>query len=148
MNEELIERTMSELECKALHPLRWMVFVRTCPLPVKTDSGLLWLPPSQTQMYPSLKVEMPHERILKGVVLAAGPKAPAAKPGDMVLFKRLHFAYWKKMADGTYVGWIDYNQLIGFPEDDHGSVNTNRAVPREDPCRDEEVRGSAGHDCR
>jgi len=133
MNEELIDLTMKELECKALHPLRWMVFVRTCPLEQKTESGKLWLPPSMTQMYPSMHVELPHLRLVRAVILAAGPKAYAAKPGDTVLFKRLHFAYWKKLTDGTYVGWLDYNDLIGFAEDPHEPEDEDHAVPSQTP---------------
>lgn len=144
MNEELIERTMQELEVKALHPLRWMVFVRTCPLEQKTESGLLWLPPSASTMYPSMTTELPHLRVVRAVVLAAGPKAYSAKRGDMVLFKRLHFAYWKKMADGTYVGWIDYNDLIGFAEDRHESEDEDRDVPSQATDRGHAVQGEAG----
>ena len=126
---DLIRRTMEELECKALHPLRWMVFVRTLPLEQKTYSGKLWLPPSATDMYPSMHVELPHKRMVHAVVLAAGPKAPYVKPGDTVMFQRLHFAWWKKMQDGTFVGWIDYNQLAGFVEDTDESQDADRPVP-------------------
>ena len=144
---DLIERTFEELEVKALRPLRWMVFLRTEALPQKTETGKLWLPPSATDMYPSMHVELPHLRLLRGIVLAAGPTAYAVKPGDTILFKRLHFAYWKKMADGTFVGWIDYNQLIGIAEDPHEHQDSDSVVsstPRSD--RVEGVQGEAGAD--
>jgi hypothetical protein len=152
---DLIKKTFEELEVKALHPLRWMVFVRTLPLEQKTESGKLWLPPSCTDMYPSMYVELPHLRIVRAIVLAAGPKAYAANPGDTILFKRLHFAYWKKMADGTYVGWLDYNDVIGFDaEDPHESQDHDRDVPGEaaadrEAATDgaEDLRGEARSDC-
>lgn len=151
---DLIEKTFVELGVKALHPLRWMVFVRTLPFEQKTESGKLWLPPSCTDMYPSMHTELPHLRIVKAVVLAAGPKAYAANPGDTLVFKRLHFAYWKKMADGTYVGWLDYNDVIGFSEDPHESQDQDHVVPGEasadrEAATDgiEDLRGETGEDC-
>lgn len=125
-SEELIKATFAEIGIKGIRVPRWLILVRTEPLEQKTPGGL-WLPPKLTNFYG----ELPHLRPLVGLVLAAGPKA-YVKVGDRVAFQRLHFQRWCQMQDGTFVGWIDYNQLHGFAEDDH--VNDSHS-PGEDSGR-------------
>ena len=115
---ELIAKTMEELGVKAIRPMNWLVVVRTEPIPEKTEGGI-WLPQVATAFYASWHVEMPHMRVVRSRVIAAGPKAHGLKPGDRVAFKRLHFARWMKMSDGTMVGWVDFNQLVGHVEDEY-----------------------------
>jgi len=106
---DLIERTWAELGVKGIRPLRRTLFVRTVPPATMTMSGRLWLPPKQIGFYGVL----PHLRIVKGTVLAAG-KDCSSKPGDYVCFQRLHFARWEPVQErDAYVGWIDESQLVG-----------------------------------
>lgn len=108
-----IQSTLQELGVKTLRPLRRTIFIKTLPPPQKTDSGLLWLPPSLSSFYG----EMPHLRILKGEVLAVGPTC-TVKVGETVAFQRLHFARWTSLSVAdTYVGWIDETHLVGYPLD-------------------------------
>lgn len=103
---EIVDRTWAEVGCR-VRPLKRMVFVRT--LPMATKVGLIYLPPKMT----SFHGELPHQITIRSMVLSSGPKC-TVKPGDMVCFTRLHFAWWKKLEDGCMVGWIDESQLTGY----------------------------------
>lgn len=124
--EARIAETLAELGAKALRPLRWYLMVRTEPVEERTAGGL-WLPPKLASFYGPL----PHRQILEGLVLAAGPDA-ALNQGDRVAFQRLHFSRWCQMADQTYVGWVDSNQLLGIVEEE-------RDEHPEQDCRSEAV---------
>jgi hypothetical protein len=104
---------------KAIKPLRKMLFVITDAPPQKTASGLLFLPPKISSFYG----ELPHIRLVTGTVIAAGPKATTTV-GARVIFQRLHFARWQKFSKAdepeVYVGWIDEDSLVGYPEDENG----------------------------
>jgi len=108
---DVVERTWDELGYR-IRPLKYWVFVRTEP-PYRRTEGGVWLPHKQVDFYGGL----PHKRVVKGVVCAVGPTA-TVKVGERVCFQRLHFASRQRMADGTHFGWIDCNQLLGYPEDD------------------------------
>lgn len=111
-----VEQTWKELEFK-IRPTRYWVFVRTEHLPQRTRSGRIWLPPKLVNFFG----ELPHMQNIKGVVCSVGPIASekfGLKVGERVLFKRLEFAWYKKMQDGTYFGWINCNHIHGYVDGD------------------------------
>lgn len=110
---ELVERTWSELGY-SIRPLRWMVFVRTDPFEGKI--GSIHLPGRDNYFYGDLG----NARIAIATVLSAGKAglAGSLEPGDHVCFQRLYFAWYKRMEDGTFVGWIDANQITGYFDGD------------------------------
>lgn len=109
MTMEVVEKTWAEVGCK-VRPIRRWVMVRT--LPVEQKIGSLYVTPKESSFYGVL----PHMRNVRAIVLSAGDKA-FVKPGEEVVFSRLHFALWKNLEDGCKVGWIDENQLLGYAED-------------------------------
>ena len=109
---ETVGRTWKELG-HSIRPLRYVILVRTDPLPTKTISGL-HLSPKMTNFYG----ELPHVQLITATVLSSGPKA-VLEPGDKVCFQRLFFARYEKMEDGTMVGWIAHEgNVIGLFEGD------------------------------
>jgi hypothetical protein len=109
LQDDTVEKTWEEVGYR-VRPLRWMVFVRTDPIPQKV--GSIYLPFKLQTFYG----ELPHLQVVTATVLSVGPKALGLQPGDRVAFARLHFARWLDMADGTKVGWIDANQIAGYAE--------------------------------
>lgn len=119
-----VEETWEELGYK-IRPLSYWAFVRTEPLPQKTASGLIWLPPKMATFYG----ELPHMQPIKAVVCSVGPAAPAdLVPGVRVVFQRLHFARHVMLKDGTYFGWINPEQIYGIPLDDEDSDRRQAAT--------------------
>jgi len=121
---DLVERTWEELGYK-IQATGWKVWVRTKPHPRKY--GHIWLPPKAG----SFHGDLPHLRTVYATVLSAGPKGVAAtlKPGDVVAFKRLEFAWWVKLepqetdrygGDEEYVGYLDANHVVYFVEEGDG----------------------------
>lgn len=100
----------SELGIKDIRPLRRTVILRMLP-PEQKSHGGVWLPPVQVDPYGGPA----HLRLLHGQVLAVGPECES-KIGDVVIFRRLEFAWWKMLDDGTRVGWIDESQVLGYFE--------------------------------
>lgn len=107
--QEVVNRTWSEVGYK-ITPLRKMVFVKTDPVPQKV--GSLYLPPKLATFYG----ELPNLVLVNATVLAAGPKA-SVRPGDRVCFTRLFFARYCDLQDGTYIGWIEEENLTGRLEE-------------------------------
>ena len=108
----LAEQTLSELGLSEIRPLRNMVFVRSEPFTNMTPSGLLYLPGKLHGFFGGL----PHMRTVYGTAVAVGPKC-SIQVGERIMFMRLHFAHWKPlMEEGAYLGWIEENQVIGYPE--------------------------------
>lgn len=109
MKKDVVERTWDEVgyRVRAMHR---NVFVRTDPPEQKV--GLLWLPPKLQGFHGDL----PHLRVVKATVLAAGPKTEL-KPGDRICFQRLHFAWLKKLGGEVMFGWIDQVQVLGYALD-------------------------------
>lgn len=105
--EELKRFTFDEVGLKWVKPLRNMVFIRTDPPELMTEGGL-YLPDSVSKMYSSPA----HLRILKATVMSAGPQAKA-QVGQRVCLQRLYFAYYKKLINGGYFGWVEDSQIIG-----------------------------------
>lgn len=116
LNQKRIKETWDELGLK-VRPMSWYLFVRTEHKPWKTNTGRLYLPPKMH----SFHGPMAHVDLIKGIVCAAGPIARSksrVEVGRRVIFKRLHFAWWKKMEDGTRLGWIPAGDVLGYPYDD------------------------------
>lgn len=120
----IVERTWDELGYK-VEATGYRVWVRTLPHPRK--AGKIWLPLKAA----SFHGELPHLRTVYAVVLSAGPKGPAAelKPGDLIGFKRLEFAWWAKLkptqtdeygGDEEFVGYIDSNYIVYTVEEADG----------------------------
>lgn len=123
-----VKQTWDELEF-TVRPVRYWVFVRTEHLPQKTYNGTLWLPPKLTNFFG----ELPHLQVIKGVVCSVGPQAAenlGLKSGERVVFKRLEFAWYKRMQDGTYFGWINGNHIYGYVEDDEDDDMRQMATDR------------------
>jgi len=121
---DIVERTWAELGFR-LKATGWKVWVRTLPHPRKI--GSLWLPPKAASFYG----ELPHLRTVYAVVLSAGPRGVAQelKPGDVIAFKRLHFAWIRKLeptnvdeygADEEYLGYVDANDVVYVVEEADG----------------------------
>jgi len=121
---DVVERTWKELGYR-VEATGYRVWVRTMPHPRK--HGSIWLPPKAA----SFHGELPHLRTVYAVVLSAGPKGPAAelKPGDIIGFKRLEFAWWAKLeptqvdeygGDEEFVGYIDSNHIVYVVEEADG----------------------------
>jgi len=121
---DIIERTWEELGYR-IRATNYRVWVRTLPHPRK--HGSIWLPPKAGSFYG----ELPHLRTVYGTVLSAGPRGVAAelKPGDIVAFKRLEFAWWAKLEASTkdeygedeeYLGYLDANHIVYKVEEPDG----------------------------
>ena len=90
------------------------VFVRTDLAPTK--HGLIWLPPTQDSTYGSKFASVVP---VTATVLDVGPHVRAGlnlPVGERVLFWRLAFGWTHKLADGTFVGWVSVDDIIGHPE--------------------------------
>lgn len=106
-----VDATWNECEFKA-HPLRNLVFLRTDLRPEKI--GSIYIPPAQRANYAGLA----HTVLMTGTVLSVGPKVRDLKRGDRIAFPRLHLGWWKRMEDGTLVGWVDADTVCGYVTDD------------------------------
>ena len=93
-------------------PLRSQVIVRTDPLQRVTAGGLV-LTARETNFYAG----MGHAKILKATVVAVGDHS-SLKRGERVCFQRLYFARLVELKDGTFVGSIDENELVGYIEEE------------------------------
>jgi len=110
---ERVAQTWEEIGFK-VRPLKYWAFVRTEPLYQRTEGGI-WLSPKESDFYGS---RMAHQVLIRAVVCSTGPVAKdhyGFKPGQRVVFKRLHFAHLRKMSDGTYFGWINAAEIVGEP---------------------------------
>lgn len=127
----IVERTWKELGYE-IEATGWKVWVRTMPHPRKV--GSIWLPPKAA----SFHGELPHLRTVFAIVLSAGPRGGARelRPGDIVAFKRLEFAWWKKLeptstdeygSDEEFVGYIDGSHICYVVEEGDG-VRVSRDV--------------------
>lgn len=121
---DIVERTWDELGYR-VRATGYRTWVRTLPHPRKI--GSIWLPPKAASFYG----ELPHLRTIFAVVLSSGPVGVAKelKPGMIVAFKRLEFAWWAKLkpaqtdeygADEEYVGYIDANHIVYVVEEADG----------------------------
>lgn len=108
--KKLVERTWAELGYK-VRPLFAKVFIRTEPPPEKI--GLIYLPPKEASFFGGLG----HQRLVTATVLSTGPMAKSVKVGERVVFQRLHFGHIAKMEDKTFVGWVEQEQIAGYPDE-------------------------------
>jgi len=108
---KLVEQSLSEIGVKSIKPLCRTVFVRTLPLEEISPGGIIIPRAKWFFSGPA------HLRMIKGVVLAVGPKCTVSV-GNVVVFQRMNFARWMRLDDGTFAGWLkDENDLIGFSDD-------------------------------
>jgi hypothetical protein len=133
---DLIERTWEQLSeqlngGKRIRATGFNLWLRTFPHERKTSGGI-WLPPKKQAFHG----ELPHLVTTHALVLSAGPVGVAKefKPGDVVAFKRLHFAFMWKLDpdpdredcwghDEEYVGWIDANQVLWKVEEEESDAS-------------------------
>lgn len=116
MDTDIVKKTFEEMGIPGFRPLRSVVLVRANPVPKKT--GSIYLPEKLTSFFG----ELPHMQPITATVLAAGPKA-SLKPGETIAFLRLHFSWWMKLEDGSYVGWLlDEANIIGYADLDPGDT--------------------------
>lgn len=114
---DIIKQTFDEMGIPGFRPLRALILVRANPVPTKTSGGI-YLPTKLTSFFG----ELPHMQPITATVLAAGPKA-TVKPGEVIAFLRLHFSWWMKLEDGSYVGWLlDEANIIGWADLDPGDT--------------------------
>lgn len=116
---DIVEQTWKDLGFK-VRAMGYQTWVRCDPHNRKTPSGLLWLPPK----HQGFLGKLPHLVTVEATVLSSGPRGVAAqlKPGDRVLFKRLHFGTWAKLPQSdreaqfgeVHIGFIDSNEILGF----------------------------------
>jgi len=128
---DIIEQTWKDMGFK-LRGFGYQTWVRCDRHHRKAPSGLLWLPPKAQGFLGVL----PHMVTIEATVIASGPVGVAKqfKPGDRVMFKRLHFGTWCKLAQTdresqfgeTHIGFIDANQILGFAPD-HAREETKAA---------------------
>lgn len=106
---QTVEDTWKKLAIKNIKAPRFKVIVRTRPVPKKTESGLLWLPPKAASMYG----DQIHTGLIEATVLSIGPEVGDLAVGDRVCFKRMEFGWFYQFAEDDRVGWIHNQQIIG-----------------------------------
>ena len=106
-----VDETWKDIGMK-VRSLHRKLYVRTYPY--KDKIGLIWLPAAQIGFYKG----MAHQRLVKATVCSVGSEVVEAEPGDTILFTRLFFIKHLSIDDGTFTGWIDEVNMIGYaPED-------------------------------
>jgi hypothetical protein len=120
---ELIEKTWEEVGWR-VRPLRRQVFCRTETRPWK-HKGLVWLPPNQTMIFSKDTSKLDVEIFAR--VLSVGPKVRSIKVGDLIWFSRLYFAWWKRLYDLNYVGYLDEMNVFGLSEEDEVELDIPHA---------------------
>ena len=110
--KDVVQATWDELGYR-IRSVFAKVFVRTELPPQKFPDSLLWLPPKEASFFAGLG----HQRLVTATVLSCGPLARSVKVGERVCFQRLHFGHIKQLDDRTFVGWIEQEQLAGYPDD-------------------------------
>lgn len=110
--QALVDATWEEIGRK-IRPVNTRIFVRTDLPPQKI--GLVYMP---AEMWGQYGQRLGSKVFVTATVLSVGPNvkdAPAI--GTKVVFSRLMFGWTNKMVDGTHVGWIDANEIIGVAEE-------------------------------
>lgn len=110
----LVAATWEELQ-ETIRPVGTRVFIRTEKPPEK--KGAIWLPP---EYWSTFGRKLGGQVPVTGTVLSIGRRVPVdlLSEGERVFFFRLPFGWTHKMTDGTFVGWIDYKEIIGRPVGD------------------------------
>lgn len=119
---DIVDKTWDELGYK-IKAAGYKVWVR-CDEHARQSKGGIWLSPKAQGFHGVL----PHMQTIYGTVLSAGELGVAKqfKPGDRVMFKRLHLGWWSKLGkprnDDPFgeavVGFIDANEILGRPVED------------------------------
>jgi hypothetical protein len=108
--ETIVEDTWDEIGHK-IKATGFKLWVRTLPHPRKV--GRVWLPPNRGRFYG----ELPHLKLVFAVVLSVGPHARSQhelQPGTIVGFKRLNFAWWRKLEGANEDEWGSDDQFVGY----------------------------------
>lgn len=122
-----VGEVLDAISVKSIRPFGRTLFVKTLPVEAKSPGGLIILPQNTRGFYDGPA----HLRVLRGLVLAAGPKCVDAAVGETIIFHRMHFARWVELdppdhSGGTnlweregrsFVGWIDELNIAGIDED-------------------------------
>lgn len=107
MSGQIAEQTWKELgvEIKAIGK---RMIVRTEALPEKV--GDIYLPAEYSETFGRrLGAKVP----ITAIVLSKGSRVSAAvEVGDRLLFPRLVFGWTHKMADKTFVGWVEESEVL------------------------------------
>lgn len=110
--QALVDATWAEIGHK-VRPIQNKVYVRTDVPPQKI--GMVYMP---AEMWGQYGQRLGSKVFVTATVLATGPAVKDAPDiGTKVVFSRLMFGWSYKMADGTHVGWIDANEIIGVAEE-------------------------------
>jgi hypothetical protein len=115
MTEQAIEQSWKDIGC-SVRPLGRKIFCRTLPR-VSTTVGGIVIPGGSLSFYSG----PPHLQILEALVLSVGPRVKGIVKGDIINFKRFHFARIWDLPDGTKGGWIDMGQVLGSSKTSIGS---------------------------
>ena len=116
---DIVDKTWDELGYK-IKASGYRVWVR-CDQHMRKTEGGIWLSPKAQGFHGT----MPHMVTMHATVLSAGDIGVAKqfKPGDRIMFKRLHLGWWAKLGNPRYdaefgeavVGFIDANEILGRP---------------------------------
>jgi hypothetical protein len=122
-----VKQTWDELKFH-VRPLGYWTFIRTDA--VSRKQGMIWLPEKTSDFWGG---GLGHQRLVTGVVCAVGPnvtKHHGFTVADRVVFQRLHFAQYKQLDDRTLLGWINANDIAGFPpEETEETASPERKTP-------------------
>lgn len=112
----VIEETWEKIGFR-MRPMRRLIAVRTHPF--ASSVGGILIPESLTTMWGGI---LGNQKIVVATALSVGPDCVEAEPGQILMFLRLFFINHTKLDDGTYVGWVDEQNLIGYPENRDAQV--------------------------
>ena len=108
---QVVADTWEELG-RRFRPLHKGLFVRTDPMAIRTAGGL-FLTGEESAFHKG----MGHNKVIKATILSVAKDVPM-KEGERVCFQRLHFTWIWRLRDGTYVGIIRDDFLIGHLENE------------------------------
>lgn len=107
----LVEATWAELGFK-VKPIGKRIFVRTDTAPKKI--GSIYMPPEAWGMYGR---RLGSQVFITATILSIGPRVQTdIAVGQKLIFNRLPFGWTFKMADGTFVGWVDVDEVFAVTE--------------------------------
>lgn len=107
----LVDATWQELGFK-LKPVGNRIFVRTDMAPKKI--GAIYMPPEMWGMYGR---RLGSQVFVTATVLSNGSRVKQPlEAGTRVVFSRLPFGWTYKLDDGTFVGWVDADEVVAVTE--------------------------------
>lgn len=109
LNLDLVAKTWNELGF-TLKPMRDYVWVRAEP----RKKGPIVLPEGKDEFFGQL----PHKILIYARAIGIGPRVKSIKVGERVAFCRLFFGWYRKLEDGSYVGWILEDNIAGHADEE------------------------------